>query len=41
MIEAMNVALSREALTEASLPSEPFPIALTRSEERRVGKECQ
>jgi len=28
MIEAMNVALSEEALAEASLPSEPFPVAL-------------
>ena len=33
MIEAMNVALSREALTEASLPSEPFPIALAPQQE--------
>jgi len=33
MIEAMNVDLSREAPAEASLPSEPFPVALVPQQE--------
>ena len=33
MIEAMNVALSKEAPAEASLPSEPFPVALVLQQE--------
>lgn len=33
MIEAMNVARSREAPAEASLPSEPFPVALVPQQE--------